>query len=57
LVVIIPWCLEFDFNPGSALSKSDPTTVAHIFVIANLSAVAGAVGVMAMTWIRNKKLM
>ncbi len=55
LGVFILWFGWFGFNPGSTLSMSDPAAVGHIFMTTNLSAAAGAIGAMAITWIRNKK--
>ncbi len=55
LGVFILWFGWFGFNPGSTLSMGDPKLVGHIFMTTNLSAAAGAVGAMAITWIRHKK--
>jgi len=55
LGVFILWFGWFGFNPGSALSMENPTLVGHIFMTTNLSAAAGAVSAMIITWIRSKK--
>lgn len=55
LGVFILWFGWFGFNPGSTLSMGDPTLVGHIFMTTNLSAAAGAVGAMMITWIKHKK--
>ncbi len=55
LGVFILWFGWFGFNPGSTLSMGDPSLVGHIFMTTNLSAAAGAVGAMAITWIKHKK--
>ncbi|GAU79123.1 ammonium transporter [Fusibacter sp. 3D3] len=55
LGVFILWFGWFGFNPGSTLSMGNPTLVGHIFMTTNLSAAAGAVGAMAITWIKHKK--
>lgn len=55
LGVFILWIGWFGFNPGSTLGMSDPTLVANIFVTTNAAAAAGAIGTLALTWIRYGK--
>ncbi len=58
LGVFILWFGWFGFNPGSQLAASGPenaSAIAHIFVTTNLSAAAGAVTAMLITWVRFKR--
>jgi len=55
LGVFILWFGWFGFNPGSTLSMGNPDLVGHIFMTTNLSAAAGAVSVMIVTWLKYKK--
>jgi Amt family ammonium transporter len=55
LGVFILWFGWFGFNPGSTLSMADPSIVGHIFMTTNLSAAAGALSAMTLTWMKNKK--
>lgn len=55
LGVFILWFGWFGFNPGSTLSMADPSLVGHIFMTTNLSAAAGSLSAMTLTWLKNKK--
>lgn len=55
LGVFILWFGWFGFNPGSTLSMGEPDLVGRIFMTTNLSAAAGAVSAMFITWFKNKK--
>jgi ammonium transporter, Amt family len=58
LGVFILWFGWFGFNPGSQLAASgteNASAISHIFITTNLSAAAGAVTAMAVTWIRYKR--
>jgi len=58
LGVFILWFGWFGFNGGSQLAiggEGNATAVASIFVNTNLSAAAGAIAAMTVTWIRHKK--
>lgn len=55
LGVFILWFGWFGFNPGSTLSMGDPDLVGKIFMTTNLSAAAGAVCVMLISWKLYKK--
>lgn len=55
LGVFILWFGWFGFNPGSTLSMADPALVGHIFMTTNLSAAAGSLSAMTVTWLKNKK--
>ncbi len=58
LGVFILWFGWFGFNGGSQLAiggEENATAVASIFVNTNLSAAAGAIAAMTVTWIRHKK--
>jgi Amt family ammonium transporter len=52
LGVLILWFGWFGFNPGSTLGFDDPAQVARIAINTNLSAVAAAMGAMAIAWIK-----
>ncbi len=55
LGVFILWIGWFGFNPGSTLGFSDAELVSKIFVTTNAAAAAGAIGTLAVTWIKYKK--
>ncbi len=57
LGVFILWLGWFGFNPGSqlAISGDNANAVAKIFITTNLSAAAGAVVTMFVTWVRYGK--
>ncbi|MDT0552104.1 ammonium transporter [Urechidicola vernalis] len=58
LGVFILWFGWFGFNAGSQLAASgedNAIAISHIFVTTNLSAVAGAMAAMIISWIRYKK--
>jgi Amt family ammonium transporter len=58
LGVFILWFGWFGFNPGSQLAISgtgNALAVSHIFITTNLSAAAGAVTAMLITWRRHKR--
>ena len=58
LGVFILWFGWFGFNGGSQLAASgedNAVAISHIFVTTNLSAVAGAMAAMIISWIRYKK--
>ncbi|WP_368731513.1 ammonium transporter, partial [Desulfonatronum sp. SC1] len=57
LGVFILWLGWFGFNPGSTLGASGDNVkdIAHIFVTTNLSAAAGAIVTMFITWKRYGK--
>lgn len=58
LGVFILWFGWFGFNGGSQLAiagKENAIAVSSIFINTNLSAAAGALAAMAVTWIRHKK--
>ncbi len=50
LGTLILWFAWFGFNPGSTLSVGDGTKIAHVAMVTNLSAVAGALSGMAYAW-------
>ena len=54
LGVFILWFGWFGFNAGSTVSGTD-LSIAFIAVNTNVAAAAGAVGAMALSWIRSKK--
>ncbi len=54
LGVFILWFGWFGFNPGSTVSGMD-TSIGYIAVTTNLSAAAGGVFTMLLTWVRYKK--
>ncbi len=54
LGVFILWFGWFGFNPGSTLAATDPS-IASIAVTTNLSAAAGAVLTMAVSWVKYGK--
>jgi Amt family ammonium transporter len=51
LGVLILWLGWFGFNPGSTMAAMNGTAIAHVLVITNLAAAAGALGAMATAWI------
>ncbi|MFT7073269.1 MAG: Amt family ammonium transporter [Patiriisocius sp.] len=58
LGVFILWFGWFGFNAGSQLAASgedNASAISHIFLTTNLSAVAGALAAMMISWIRYKK--
>jgi len=55
LGVFILWFGWFGFNPGSTLSGTDFTSIAHIFVTTNLAAAMSAITAMIISWIRYGK--
>lgn len=55
LGVFILWFGWFGFNPGSTLSGSNVASISHIFLTTNLSAAAGAVVAMIISWVRYDK--
>ncbi len=58
LGVFILWLGWFGFNPGSQLAASgavNRTAISHVFLTTNLSAVAGGVATMFLTWIKYGK--
>jgi Amt family ammonium transporter len=58
LGVFILWFGWFGFNGGSQLAASgedNAVAISHIFVTTNLSAVAGAMAAMIISWLRYKK--
>jgi Amt family ammonium transporter len=58
LGVFVLWFGWFGFNGGSQLAASgeaNAVAISHIFLTTNLSAVAGAMAAMIITWIRYKK--
>ena len=58
LGVFILWFGWFGFNPGSQLAASgnaNAEAISHIFITTNLSAAAGAVSTMVVSWIQFKK--
>jgi Amt family ammonium transporter len=58
LGVLILWFGWFGFNPGSQLAASgeaNRTAISHVFLTTNLSACAGAVSSLFISWIRYKK--
>lgn len=55
LGVFILWLGWFGFNPGSQLAASgsaNATAISHIFVTTNLSAVAGALAALIISWLK-----
>ncbi|MBB6216212.1 Amt family ammonium transporter [Anaerosolibacter carboniphilus] len=55
LGVFILWFGWFGFNPGSTLAGTNTEAISHIFVTTNLSAAAGAIASMILSWSRYKK--
>ena len=55
LGVFILWFGWFGFNPGSTLSGTDFTSIAHIFVTTNLAAASSAIVAMFISWSRYGK--
>ena len=58
LGVFILWFGWFGFNPGSQLAaagEDNASAIAHIFVTTNLSAAAGAMTVLFLTWLLYKR--
>ena len=58
LGVFILWMGWFGFNPGSQLAASgqvNRTAISHVFLTTNLSASAGGVATMFLTWIKYGK--
>ncbi|MFT9493632.1 ammonium transporter [Anaerosolibacter sp.] len=55
LGVFILWFGWFGFNPGSTLAGTSTEAVSHIFVTTNLSAAAGAIASMILSWVRYNK--
>ena len=55
LGVFILWFGWFGFNPGSTLSGMNIDSISHIFVTTNLSAAAGVVSAMCISFLRYKK--
>jgi len=58
LGVFILWFGWFGFNGGSQLAASgedNAVAISHIFLTTNLSAVAGAMAAMVISWVRYKK--
>ena len=58
LGVFILWFGWFGFNPGSQLAaagEENASAIAHIFITTNLSAAAGAMTVLFLTWIIYKR--
>ena len=58
LGVFILWFGWFGFNAGSQLAasgKENAISISHIFLTTNMSAVAGAMAAMIISWIRYKK--
>jgi len=51
LGVLILWLGWFGFNPGSTMAAMNGTAIAHVLVITNLAAAAGALGAMATAWL------
>lgn len=49
--LFILWLGWFGFNPGSTMSMSDPSAVAHIFVVTNTGAIAAVLTATATSWI------
>jgi Amt family ammonium transporter len=52
LGAFVLWFGWFGFNPGSALTLSDPSAVALIAMNTNMAAAAGAVAMMVAAWLR-----
>lgn len=55
LGVFILWFGWFGFNPGSTLTLTNPDLLGQIFMTTNLSAAAGSISAMIITWVRYKK--
>lgn len=58
LGVFILWFGWFGFNPGSQLAaagEDNASAIAHIFITTNLSAAAGAMTVLFLTWLLYKR--
>lgn len=58
LGVFILWLGWFGFNPGSQLAATgevNRTTISHVFLTTNLSAAAGGVATMFVTWLKYGK--
>lgn len=55
LGVFILWFGWFGFNPGSTLSGNNVASISHIFLTTNLSAAAGALVAMTISWVRYDK--
>lgn len=58
LGVFILWFGWFGFNPGSQLAAAtaaDREAISHVFLTTNLSAVAGGIATMCVTWIKYGK--
>lgn len=55
LGVFILWFGWFGFNPGSTLSGTDFTSIAHIFMTTNISAAVAAIVTMIISWVRYGK--
>jgi len=49
--LFVLWLGWFGFNPGSTMSMSDPSAVAHILVTTNTAAIAGVLASTATSWI------
>jgi Amt family ammonium transporter len=50
LGVLVLWLGWFGFNPGSTMSAGNGSAIAHVVVITNLAAAAGALGAMIAAW-------
>ncbi|MFH1416089.1 MAG: ammonium transporter [Elusimicrobiota bacterium] len=50
LGTLILWFAWFGFNPGSTLSVGDGSQIAHVAVVTNMAAVAGALSGMFFAW-------
>lgn len=49
--LFVLWLGWFGFNPGSTMSMSDPSAVAHILMTTNTAAIAGVLTSTAVSWI------
>ncbi len=52
LGTLILWFAWFGFNPGSTLSVGDGSQIAHVAIVTNMAAVAGALSGMFFAWKR-----
>lgn len=55
LGVFILWLGWFGFNPGSTMAAMNGSAIAHVLVITNLAAAAGALGATITSWVLLKK--
>lgn len=49
--LFVLWLGWFGFNPGSTMTMSDPSAVAHILMTTNSSAIAGVISSTLISWI------